>query len=120
MTSDKTFIKRADRQEIAAYWGWLWKIASLGDGFGLFLDEFFDGVAHRWHHHPRHAEIVYVIRGSIEQTIEGCGATTLAMGEAAIIPRGVRHAARPLKPNTAVLMVLQGEGNDYESVEDPG
>ncbi len=119
MAADKSFIKRDDRQELAAYWGRMWKVVSLEGGGGLFLVQFADGVAHRWHHHPRHAEIVYVASGSIEQAIDGRGAAKLAAGDAAVIPRGVRHAARPLEPGTAVLVVLMGDGHDYESVEDP-
>jgi quercetin dioxygenase-like cupin family protein len=113
-------IKLADRQEISgAYWAQrMCKVASLGEGIGMFLVEFSEGVPHKLHRHPRHAEIVYVAAGSIEQTIEGEETQTLVAGEAAVIPRDVRHAARPLEPHTTVIVVLSGEGRDYESIED--
>lgn len=100
------------------YWGRVHRVATLGEGVGVFLVEFHDGVPHRTHRHPKHAEALYILSGAIRQTIDHTSHRTLAAGDAVEIGRGRWHSATPLEPNTSVLVVLSGDGNEYESEEE--
>ena len=70
------------------------------------------GAAFGMHRHPGE-EIVYVIEGELEYTIEGRAPVTLRAGEVLFIPDGTPHAARnPGRTNGAELatyIVRKGE-----------
>jgi len=112
------FLTLTDRLEIPANGGRMWKVASVGENVGVFLATLSPGAAHRLHRHPNHAELVLVTAGRIDQTIERYGTRRLIAGEAAFIAPGVRHAVQPLDPDTTVVLVLVGDGHQYEAVED--
>jgi quercetin dioxygenase-like cupin family protein len=106
-----------DQQEsLDVYWGRMRRIGSIGQGCSAFRVQFSDNVAHELHYHPFHDEIVYVVAGSVDQTI-GNKAAVLRVGECAVIPRTVVHTARPLAPGTEVIVILSGDGYDYVRVE---
>ena len=110
------FFHDGSHEEIEAYWGRMRRLGSIGEGCSVFRVQFHDGVSHELHYHPHHDEIVYVASGRIEQTI-GDQTHILTVGESAVIPRTVPHTARPIEPNTEVIVVLAGEGYEYSRVE---
>lgn len=110
------FFTSENQEEIDAYWGVMRRIGSIGNGCSAFCVQFRDGTSHELHYHPYHDEIVYVAAGKIEQTI-GDLTQILNVGDSAVIPRKVPHRAQPLETNTEVIVILDGEGFDYISVE---
>jgi oxalate decarboxylase/phosphoglucose isomerase-like protein (cupin superfamily) len=78
------------------------------------------GAGHGSHVHPRQDEMIYVLAGEIEQTIEH---QTFAVGpgESVLIPRGVRHASfnrgDTVARTVVVLAPAVEEPNGYESIE---
>jgi quercetin dioxygenase-like cupin family protein len=105
-------------------WGIMYMLGLVAPGIPEFRVEFFDNAAHGWHRHPRHAEMIYVLKGAIEQKIlieSMIFEATIEEGGTAEIPLNAPHTARPLDNGTVVLVTLAGNGDDYyaEPVDPP-
>jgi quercetin dioxygenase-like cupin family protein len=119
MNLQPRFITKERQEPLTAYWGKMTTLGTLGEMVSVFRVAFHDGVPHKLHHHPRHDEIVTVTAGEIDQTI-GEHTQRLKAGESAVIPRGMAHKAVPKVVGTVVVVVLFGEGTQYETVEFEG
>jgi quercetin dioxygenase-like cupin family protein len=67
--------------------------------------EILPGAALPKHYHPNCSEIVHVLEGCIEHTIEGEETALFNVGDTVIVPRGMVHQARNPGEATAVLMI---------------
>ena len=63
------------------------------------------GMGHDFHLHPGREEIIYVLRGTIEQWV-GKESRTLTAGDAALIPASCVHASFNVGNDKAVLFVV--------------
>jgi len=76
----------------------------------------FDGE-YPWHKHTNEDELFYVYKGSIVIRVKGHPDMTLHEGEMAVIPRGVEHSPKSLKPSNVLMLepqALKSQG-DYPS-----
>jgi mannose-6-phosphate isomerase-like protein (cupin superfamily) len=92
---------------------------SLGKlGNGRLVSSFaFDAPWDSWEKHPSGDEIVCLLQGSVEMTLEHEGGRreVLSMskaGEFVIVPRGTWHTARTRVP-TRMLFITDGEGTTH-------
>jgi quercetin dioxygenase-like cupin family protein len=67
--------------------------------------EIHPGAALPKHYHPNCSEIVHVLEGSIEHTVEGEEMACFNAGDTVIVPRGMVHQARNPGETTAVLLI---------------
>jgi quercetin dioxygenase-like cupin family protein len=76
------------------------------------LVEFAPGVAFPNHSHPGE-ELVYVVEGSLEYTLEGRPPVTLNAGDVLFIPAGTAHAVRNVgsvkAAELATYLVIKGQ-----------
>ncbi|MDB6025854.1 MAG: hypothetical protein JWM68_2077 [Verrucomicrobiales bacterium] len=107
------FFPKESLQLLPAYWGWMWKLGAFGNTVSAYRVQFHDSIPHRFHSHSNHSELIFVVAGAINQTI-GSEQRRLAAGDVAVISKGARHQAIPLLPGTEVLVILFGDGGDYE------
>jgi mannose-6-phosphate isomerase-like protein (cupin superfamily) len=93
----------------------------LGVGAGRLVSLFqFDAPWDSWEVHPNGDEIVVLVSGSVEMTLErtpaeGGKTETFALeqpGAFVFVPRGTWHTARPRVPTT-MLFVTDGEGTQH-------
>ncbi len=63
------------------------------------------GMGHDFHLHPGREEIIYVLRGTIEQWV-GKQCRTLTVGDVALIPASCVHASFNVGSDKAVLFVV--------------
>ena len=79
------------------------------------------GEAHRFHHHPRMEEILYILAGKAEQWVER-EKKILGPGDAFYVPAGVVHGTYCLGSETldflAVLSPAKGDGPVTVEVSD--
>ena len=118
------FIRRNEQQEAPRYWGTMLELLpvalQLADPVTvrMYRVAFGDAIAHETHRHPCDLELILVLEGEIEQTINN-QTTTLQAWEGAVIASNDPHSARPLRDGTVVLVVLVGSGGEgYVAVED--
>jgi quercetin dioxygenase-like cupin family protein len=57
------------------------------------------------HYHPNCSEIVHVLQGVIEHTVEGDETGLFSAGDTVIVPRGMVHQARNPGEDAAVLLI---------------
>ena len=77
------------------------------------------GQGHDFHKHPKQEEVIYVVKGKIEQWV-GQKKKTLRAGESAFIPVDMVHASFNIGKKNARLIAILGPsvGEDgYELVE---
>lgn len=77
------------------------------------------GQGHDFHKHPKQEEVIYVVKGKIEQWV-GQKKKTLRAGESAFIPADMVHASFNIGKKDARLIAVLGPsvGEDgYELVE---
>jgi len=97
-----------------------WQDLSSGKlgGRGRLVSLFrFDAPWDSWEIHPNGDEIVCLISGSAEMTLEHAGGKTETAsleqpGSFVLVPRGTWHTARPRVPTT-MLFVTDGEGTQH-------
>ncbi len=61
-----------------------------------------DGEFH-WHKHTKEDELFYVYKGSMIIQVKGQPDVTLNEGDMAVIPKGVEHCPKSLKPSYNLL-----------------
>ena len=72
----------------------------------------------QWERHPAGDEIVMLLSGEVELILRGTqGDETLRLaiaGEFVVIPRGIWHTARPVKPGR-MLFITPGAGTEHDA-----
>ncbi len=90
----------------------------IGAGAGRLLSLFaFDEPWDQWEVHPNGDEIVLLLEGAAEMTLEGADGETETVrlatpGSFVLIERGTWHTARTAVP-TRMLFVTDGEGTEH-------
>jgi len=93
----------------------------LGVSEGRLISSFeFDRPWDSWEIHPNGDEIVCLMSGSVEMTLELASGETKVVsmskpGEFVIVPRGTWHTARTEVP-TVMLFITDGEGTQIRPV----
>ena len=119
----KKFIKQADRHPEQLDWGQLtWisnKLVTNADQLVVIEVHLEPGKGHDFHKHPGQEEVIYVIKGEVEQWVDQ-EKSMLTAGESAFIPADMVHASFNIgsKPATllAILSPCMGD-QGYELVE---
>lgn len=124
---DSTFVHLgADRSTVPlevteTFWSDLvsGRLSNLAPGRMLSCFEF-DGPWDSWEVHPKGDEIVFLLSGRVEMTLErpDGGTEEVAMsrpGEFVILPRGTWHTART-DVATRMLFITDGEGTEHRPV----
>lgn len=105
---DAVVTRAADRQVIEQTWGKLTWYASgqLGNSESMTVGEavISPGKANPRHYHPNCDEILHVVRGRILHSM-GTQQVEMTAGDTVSIPMGVRHNARNIGTEDAVLAI---------------
>jgi quercetin dioxygenase-like cupin family protein len=99
---------------------WLATESETGGAYLLFEDALDAGKVTPLHLHPEADETFYMLEGEVRLHIDG-DEQTLAVGDIAIVPRGVPHAFMVTTP-TARMLCLQTPGGGeafYRHASDP-
>ena len=88
----------------------------LGDGRLVSAYEF-DGAWDSWEVHPNGDEIVLLISGSVEMTLENPdgerdSVSMSTPGQFVIVPRGTWHTATAAEKGTRMFFITDGEGTE--------
>ena len=63
------------------------------------------GMSNPFHHHPNCNEVLYVVSGTIEHTLDSGRKTKMSPGDVIVIPGGLKHSARNTGDKEAVVVV---------------
>lgn len=75
------------------------------------------GMTSEGHRHPNCSEVIHLIAGSVEQTVDGVR-YVMAPGDTVFVPKGCSHRTRNLGESEAVMIVCYSAGSRlYEPVE---
>jgi quercetin dioxygenase-like cupin family protein len=107
---EKTFVVRGkDIKSVKTSWGSLqWLVSgltgsSLSMTFGRVI--IYPRSANPYHFHPNCEEILYVISGEIEHSLPEGGVTRLVPGDCIVMQKGMKHKARNVGDDDAVVVV---------------
>jgi quercetin dioxygenase-like cupin family protein len=103
-------------------WGGIVWFASRAVGgaeeLTLGLTTILPGLANPLHRHPNCEEALYVLRGEIDQVIEGRATARLKAGDAVLIPRNLKHRCLSAGPEPAELVIAFSSA-DRQTVLEP-
>jgi quercetin dioxygenase-like cupin family protein len=105
----KGVIRGRDAAVTETPWGSLqWLVSGNGgtsEEMTLGRVTFKPGQANPPHSHPNCEEVLFVVSGEIEHTLPGGGTTVLKPGDAIVLERGVKHHAKNVGTQEAVVLV---------------
>jgi len=107
---EKTFVVRGkDIKSVKTSWGSLqWLVSGLtGSSFSMTFGRviIYPRKANPHHFHPNCEEILYVISGEIEHSLPEGGVTRLVPGDCIVMQKGMKHKARNVGDDDAVVVV---------------
>jgi quercetin dioxygenase-like cupin family protein len=105
------FLKKGQLELTETPWGpmqWLSRPGTTGaKDIVCTIVDLAAGGFHNFHKHPGQEELIYVLKGTVEQWLEG-EMKVLKPGDAVFIEAGVVHASFNVGKNTAQLFVVLG------------
>lgn len=105
----RSVVRGRDVAVTGTSWGTLqWLVSGSGRAsreMTLGRVTFKPGQANPSHFHPNCEEILFVVSGQIEHTLPGGGTTVLKPGDCIVLERGVKHHARNVGTEEAVVIV---------------
>ena len=110
MAMERATVLRAGGCEVVeADWGRLTWYASgrLGNSRDLTVGRCVirPGAENPLHQHPNCSEVLVVLQGRVEHTIEGGACVTLGEGDVITLPVGLPHRAKNIGTEDAVLLI---------------
>ena len=109
------YVSSDSKKIICENWGTLQWIVDGKDGTSEVMTvgkvTIYPEKSNPYHTHPNCEEILYVITGELEHTIDEERTVRLSAGDTMVIPQGERHNARNIGKTDAVVLVSFNNAN---------